>query len=80
MFLATIFTCYATVAASTRLHKSALHALLRSPMSFFDVTPLGAIVNRVGKVNFVNHYCKHFLCIIVSIFCILSRFSVFKLP
>lgn len=36
----------ASVEAGRRLHASALGALLRSPMSFFDSTPLGQILNR----------------------------------
>ena len=38
-----------TLNASKVLHKKMLHRVLRSPMSFFDTTPLGRIVNRFAK-------------------------------
>lgn len=50
MFLATVLNAFATVMASVKLHRAILHNLLRVPTSFYDVTPLGAIINRVGKV------------------------------
>ena len=38
-----------SVNASKRLHKSLLERLMHFPMSFFDVTPIGRIVNRFSK-------------------------------
>ena len=37
------------IRASRTLHNSMLANLLRSPMSFFDTTPLGRILNRFSK-------------------------------
>ncbi|TPX36938.1 hypothetical protein SmJEL517_g00979 [Synchytrium microbalum] len=35
--------------AAQKLHDSALKAIFRSPLAFFDVTPLGRIVNRFSR-------------------------------
>lgn len=49
VLIGSFIMAYAMVLASTLLHKSMLHNILRSPMAFFDVTPLGRIVNRFAK-------------------------------
>ncbi|KAJ2743758.1 hypothetical protein GGI20_003515 [Coemansia sp. BCRC 34301] len=38
-----------SIQASKKVHESMLRGVLRSPMSFFDVTPLGRILNRFSS-------------------------------
>ncbi|ETN70563.1 hypothetical protein NECAME_14679, partial [Necator americanus] len=47
--LSLVSLCFAGLHASHSLHAPLLHNLLRSPMSFFDTTPLGRILNRCAK-------------------------------
>ena len=47
--VATIVISIGTLNAATKLHGTMLNRILRSPMSFFDTTPLGRILNRFSK-------------------------------
>ncbi|CAI4222681.1 unnamed protein product [Auanema sp. JU1783] len=47
--LGLVFFVIGGVRASYNLHKPLLHNILRSPASFFDVTPVGRILNRLSK-------------------------------
>ncbi|KAF8656809.1 hypothetical protein AX16_002359 [Volvariella volvacea WC 439] len=38
-----------TYFASQRLHRAAIHRVMHAPMSFFETTPLGRIMNRFSK-------------------------------
>jgi ATP-binding cassette subfamily C (CFTR/MRP) protein 1 len=44
-----LFIYLAAYAASKTLHSSILYGVLRTPMSFFDTTPIGRIINRFAK-------------------------------
>ncbi|VDD89289.1 unnamed protein product [Enterobius vermicularis] len=48
-FFSLIFLVFAGLRASKNLHTPFLHNVLRSPMAFFDTTPVGRILNRFGK-------------------------------
>ncbi len=43
------------VLGARTLHDNMLTAVLRSPMSFFDTTPLGRILNRFSKVSILGY-------------------------
>jgi ABC-type multidrug transport system fused ATPase/permease subunit len=44
-----LFVYLAAYAASKTLHSSILFGVLRTPMAFFDTTPIGRIINRFAK-------------------------------
>ena len=45
----TLILARGAVVCSLKMHNDLLHGVLRSPMSFFDTTPLGRIINRFSK-------------------------------
>ncbi|XP_035695059.1 multidrug resistance-associated protein 1-like [Branchiostoma floridae] len=47
--LATFLAAYGGVRSSLHLHHKSLLNILRSPMQFFDVTPMGRIMNRFSQ-------------------------------
>lgn len=49
IMLATVCMAYFTLNAATKLHRTMLARIVRSPMSFYDTTPLGRILNRFSK-------------------------------
>ncbi|XP_010712893.1 canalicular multispecific organic anion transporter 1 [Meleagris gallopavo] len=49
LFLATILSSRGAMRASRIVHEQLLSNILRVPMSFFDTTPTGRIVNRFAK-------------------------------
>ena len=49
IMVGTIMISIGTLNAASKLHKTMLYRILRSPMSFFDTTPLGRILNRFSK-------------------------------
>lgn len=40
---------YSTIRAARSLHKQILETIIRCPMSFFDITPIGRILNRFSR-------------------------------
>ncbi|XP_060071681.1 multidrug resistance-associated protein 1-like [Ylistrum balloti] len=51
LFVVSASLCMAkgSIRATTTLHTNILHRVIRSPMNFFDTTPLGRITNRFSK-------------------------------
>ena len=49
ILLASLCLAVGSIFASASLHDNMLGNILRSPMSFFDTTPLGRILNRFSK-------------------------------
>ena len=45
----TLLATYKMVDASRKLHNAMLDNVMRAPMSFFDTTPMGRIVNRFSR-------------------------------
>lgn len=49
MFGTTLAISLGGIVASRHLHADLLHSILQSPMSFFEVTPSGNLLNRFSK-------------------------------
>lgn len=48
-FFGAAFLAKAAITASTNLHRLMLNAIMRAPLSFFDTTPAGRLLNRFGR-------------------------------
>ncbi len=49
LLFASVIIMMTTLTASKKMHGNMLGNILRTPMSFFDTTPLGRVVNRFAK-------------------------------
>ncbi|KAF9359851.1 hypothetical protein BGX26_011228 [Mortierella sp. AD094] len=49
VFQSIILQVYCGIRSARVLHQEMLHSVLRSPMTFFDTTPMGRILNRFSK-------------------------------
>ena len=49
MFVGALVLANGALRASNSLHHEILHNTMRSPMLFFDTTPIGRILNRFSK-------------------------------
>uniref|UniRef100_A0A915DNB5 Multidrug resistance-associated protein 1 n=1 Tax=Ditylenchus dipsaci TaxID=166011 RepID=A0A915DNB5_9BILA len=47
--LSAVFLAKGAYQASIKFHENLIHSLFRSPMAFFDRTPLGRIINRLSN-------------------------------
>ncbi|KAA8499784.1 ABC transporter C family member 2 [Porphyridium purpureum] len=45
-FVVSLLVAYSSIAASKRFHSRMLDTVLRAPMSWFDATPIGRVLNR----------------------------------
>ncbi|KAK6109907.1 multi drug resistance-associated protein (MRP) [Brugia pahangi] len=58
--IGSITMAYGMVFASRKLHEGILRNIMHLPMAFFDITPLGRIVNRFGKdIEIVDALLPH---------------------
>ncbi|CAG8455262.1 7608_t:CDS:2, partial [Dentiscutata heterogama] len=59
---------YSGVKAAKRLHNNAIKRVLRAPISFFDTTPLGRIINRaIGTFILIEVVFKWFIIPLVPL-------------
>lgn len=49
LFMINVGVLQGTVVASRTMHKKLLSHIMKSPMTFFDTTPLGRLINRFSK-------------------------------
>ena len=78
VFTSSIILGFGCLYASGALHKNLLHQIMRLPMSFFDTTPLGRIMNRFSKdVDVVDNTLPQVVRFWITMLCnVRSVFSI----
>ncbi|CRL00438.1 CLUMA_CG013703, isoform B [Clunio marinus] len=71
-FIVSLTFSLGTIAAANGMHSILLSAVLRLPMTFFDVTPLGRILNRFSKDvdtcdNVLPHVLRMFIAMVFGV-------------
>ncbi|KAI7821503.1 hypothetical protein BC939DRAFT_504298 [Gamsiella multidivaricata] len=91
-FTITISMVFMARKASKKLHMAMLGPLMRSPMSFFDITSSGKIINRFAKdiqavdidlpLQFLNLLFIAFMAINIFVYCIIATpyFAIIMIP
>lgn len=81
MLAFSVISAFTQIAASKILHSDMLESVLKSPMAYFDTTPLGRILNRFAKdIGVVDNLLPGlFRSVILNIFVILSTVLVISI-
>lgn len=85
--LLSFFILIGSIISSNKLHSKMFHSIIHAPISFFDTTPLGRIMNRFSKdqhsldVHLSNDSLNAFLNIlnIIGILCVITYVTPFFL-
>ena len=69
------------VYAGQKLHDTLITRLFHAPMSFFDTTPMGRIMNRVSRdievvIRTSVYTSMYFLSVLVLVVCVCARACV----
>ena len=72
--MGTLFLVLSTILASHSLHSDILKSILRSPMSFFDNTPLSRVLHHFSKVIYITddvipRSIHSFIFTLLTLFC-----------
>eukprot|EP00833_Pecoramyces_ruminatium_P000081 jgi/Orpsp1_1/1174113/evm.model.c7180000048971.1 len=84
-----IIVAYAGITAAKKIHKDAIATIISAPISFFDTTPLGRIINRFSKdqdsvdnvlTETIQSFISSFAVTISSLIIIIYTTPMFIIP